>query len=215
MAIRIFLSPSSQPENTYAWGDTNEQAQCRRMADAAEKALTRCGFEVKNMQGDSHMEDRVEASNKWPSDLHLAIHTNAFNQKVTGTRIFAYAKNTASWDCALVIFNALAPVTPGTSENLKAYPGLYELKKIKNLAVYVEVDFHDVADVARWLIEHPADVGEAICKGCCKYFGYEYIPPEKKQLYHVQVGAFERRDYAEQFLKTVRTDYPDAFIIKY
>lgn len=215
MAIRIFLSPSSQPENLYAWGDTNEQAQCRRMADAAEKALTRCGFEVKNMQGDSHMEDRVEASNKWPADLHLAIHTNAFNGKVAGTRMFAYAKGTPSWDCALAIFNTLAPVTPGTSENLKAYPGLYELRKAKNLAVYCEVDFHDVPDVARWLCEHSADVGEAICKGCCNYFNVKYIAPEPEQLYHVQVGAFKNRDNAEKFLATVRTYYPDAFIIKY
>lgn len=215
MAIRIFLSPSSQPGNVYAWGNTNEQAQCRRMADAAALALARCGFEIRNMQGSSTMEERIEASNAWPADLHLAIHTNAFNGRVAGTRMFAYSKGTRSWDCALAIFNALAPVTPGTSENLKVYPGLYELRKAKNMAIYCEVDFHDVPDVARWLCEHPTEVGEAIAKGCCSYFGYTYIAPETEQLYHVQVGAFKNRENAENFLATIRTDYPDAFIIKY
>ena len=214
MAIRIFLSPSSQPGNLYAWGNTNEQVQCRKMADATEAALKRCGFEVKNSQGPT-VEDRVAASNAWPADLHLAIHTNAFNGKVAGTRMFACAKGTPSWDCALAIFNTLAPVTPGTSENLKTYPGLYELRKAKNMAVYCEVDFHDVPDVARWLCEHSQDVGEAICKGCCNYFNVKYIAPEPEQLYHVQVGAFKDRENAENFLATVRNDYPDAFIIKY
>ena len=215
MAIRIFLSPSSQPENTYAWGDTNEQEQCRRMADAAEAALKRCGFEVMNMQGSSHMEDRIEASNNWGADLHLPIHTNAFNGKVTGTRLFAYAKNTPSWNCALEIFNELAPVTPGTSENLKAYPGLYELRKAKKLAVYVEVDFHDVPETARWLVEHPDLVGEAICRGCCRYFDVPYVKPGDVKLYHVQVGAFKEKANAERFLEQVKVDYPDAFLKYY
>lgn len=211
MAYRIFLSPSSQPENTYAYGGTNEQEQCRRIADAAEKALKRCGFEVRNDQQHS-MEGRVEASNAWPADLHMPIHTNAFNGKVAGTRIFAYAKPSESWNCGLAVFNRLAPVTPGTSENLKTYPGLYELRKAKKLAVYVEVDFHDVPDVARWLIDHPSEVGEALCQGICDYFNVDYVKPESEKLYHVQIGAFRNKKYAEELLARVRLDYPDAFI---
>ena len=32
---KVYLSPSSQVSNPYAWGSTNEAAQCRRIADAA------------------------------------------------------------------------------------------------------------------------------------------------------------------------------------
>ena len=32
---KVYLSPSSQVSNPYAWGSTNEGAQCRRIADAA------------------------------------------------------------------------------------------------------------------------------------------------------------------------------------
>ena len=44
--------------------------------------------------------------------------------------------------------------------------------------VYVEADFHDVPDIAKWLIENTVAVGEAICKGICNYFGVSYIAPK-------------------------------------
>ena len=62
---KVYLSPSSQVSNPYAWGSTNEGAQCRRIADAAAAALTRSGLSVKNNQAAS-MEGRVAESNAWP-----------------------------------------------------------------------------------------------------------------------------------------------------
>ena len=44
---KIYLSPSNQDGNMYAYGNTNEMEQCNRIADAAKVALERCGFEVK------------------------------------------------------------------------------------------------------------------------------------------------------------------------
>ena len=214
MAYKVFLSPSSQFNNVYAYGDTNEGTQCCRIADACKRALERCGFEVICDKTHS-MEERVAESNRWGADLHLPIHTNAYNGKVTGTRIFTYAKPSASWDCALAIFNKLAPITPGTSENIKTYPGLYELRKANKLAVYCECDFHDVPEVARWIIDHVEDIGEAIAKGVCDYFKVSYVEPGAEKLYHVQVGAFKKKENAEKFLQQVQVDYPDAFIKYY
>lgn len=211
---KIFLSPSSQTGNRYAYGDTNEAEQCCRIADACKLALERCGFEVKCDKVHS-MEERVVESNRWGADLHLPIHTNAYNGKVAGTRIFTYAKPSESWNCALSIFDRLAPITPGTSENIKTHPGLYELRKAGKLAVYCEVDFHDVPEVARWIIDHVTEIGEAIAHGVCDYFKVKYIEPGTEQLYHVQVGAFRDKNNAERFLAQVKNDYPEAFIVKY
>ena len=91
MAKRIFLSPSNQTDNTYAYGNTTEAVQCGRMAEAAKAALERCGFEVKVSHLDS-MAEKVRQSNAWPADLHIPIHTNAFNGQVTGTRMFYYSE---------------------------------------------------------------------------------------------------------------------------
>ena len=47
MPKKIYLSPSNQDGNTYAYGNTNECEQCNRIADAAKTALERCGLTVK------------------------------------------------------------------------------------------------------------------------------------------------------------------------
>ena len=176
MSENIFLSPSNQSDNTYAYGNTNEAAICGQIAKYTEKALKRCGFPVKTMQWESAQE-KCKASDAWGAGLHLPIHTNAYNEKVTGTRIFVYKMSGEGYEAAKDIFNELAPLTPGTSENIKAYPELIELYKPKAPSVYIEVDFHDVRDVAKWLIENTEAVGEAICKGICKHFGVAYVAP--------------------------------------
>jgi len=176
MAKRIFLSPSNQTENTYAYGGTNEASQCGRMGDAAKAALERCGFEVK-MNKLGTLAQKVSESNGWNADLHIAIHTNAYNKTVTGTRMFYYSEGGGSYKACKAIYDVLAPITPGDSENIKAYPGLYEMKNTTASSVYIEVDFHDVAEIAKWLMEHPVEIGEAICRGVCNYYGTTYIAP--------------------------------------
>ena len=161
MAKKIYVSPSDQTSNTYAAGNTNEAIQCRKIAKALVSALQRCGLEAKTNVTAS-MADRVAESNKWPADLHVCIHTNAFDKKVAGTRIFSYDLKGEGYKAAKAVFNALAPITPGTSENIKARPELYEVRKSASPCVYVEVDFHDVDEVALWIIENTEKIAEAI-----------------------------------------------------
>ena len=206
MAKKIYLSPSSQPANTYAAGNTNEQEECRKMARATAAALKRCGFDVVCADYGT-MESRVRESNAVKADLHVCIHTNAFNEKVTGTRIMCNDLQGAGYKASKAVFDALAPITLGTSENVSARPNLYEIRMSKAPCVYVEVDFHDVKEIAKWLIEHTKEIGEAICKGICNYYGVGYKeaakPKEEKQpMYRVfdendtQIAAFREIQYA-------------------
>lgn len=150
---KVYLSPSSQVSNPYAWGSTNEAAQCRRIADAAAAALTRSGLSVKNNQTAS-MEGRVAESNAWGADLHVCIHTNAFNGRVTGTRVFSWNDAGRGRAAAQAVFDELAPLTPGTSDSLSTNQTWYELRRTAAPCVYVEAEFHDNAEAARWIIEH-------------------------------------------------------------
>lgn len=172
---KIYLSPSDQGKNAYAFGNTTEKIQCDRIADALEIALKRCGMLVINNKTAS-MADRVAESNAWGADLHMPLHTNAFNGVVMGTRIFSYDLIGEGYKAAVAIFEELAPITPGTSENVKAYPALYEVRASNAPCVYIETEFHDTEDGAKWIIEHTTDIAEAICRGVCKYFGINYIP---------------------------------------
>lgn len=217
MAKRIYLSPSDQDANFYASGNTNEAVQCRRIANACEAALKRCGFEVINNQT-ATMEGRVEESNAWGADLHIPIHTNAFNGHVSGTRIMAYNLSGEAYKASKAVFDVLAPLTPGTSENVSEYPGLYEIRNAYAPTVYVEAEFHDVPKIAKWIIENVVLIGEAIAKGVCNYFGYKYINPADEPktgdtLYRVQVGAYRSYENAETQQAKLKADGYDAIIV--
>lgn len=207
MNEKIFLSPSNQSDNTYAYGNTNEAAECGKIAAALKEALERCGFDVKVMQWES-AQARCKAANEWGAALYIPLHTNAFDEKVTGTRIFVLEKKGEAYEAAQAIYNELAPITPGRSENVSTYPQLIELKQPNAPSVYIEVEFHDNKSAAKWLIENTEAIGEAICKGVCKHFNVPYIAPGEEQKIHylVQVGDYTTKEQADAmvaFLKTV------------
>ena len=210
MSKKIYISPSSQPANTYAVGDTNEQEQCRRIGAALEKALSRCGFDAKAGLSGS-MYTRVPESNDFGADLHLPIHTNAFDGSVAGLRIMVYKKGGEAEQIAKAIMAALAPITPGASDGISEYPGLYEVKNSNAICVYVEVGFHDNPQEAQWIIDHTQAIAEAICKGLCSHYGVTYVPGEQT-IYRVQVGAFLEKRNALRLRDDLISKGYEAFI---
>lgn len=170
MKKKIYVSPSNQVSNRYAVGNTNEAEQCRKIATKLVEALNRCGFDGKtNVTGD--MYEHVRESNAFGSDLHIPIHTNAYNGKVAGLRIFVYKTGGEAEKIAKAISAELAPITPGTSDGISTQPGLYECKATNALCVYIEAGFHDNPTEAQWIIDHTVDIAEAICRGLCKHYG--------------------------------------------
>ena len=222
MAKKIFLSPSNQEKNSYAYGNTTEDVQCGKIAKAAEVALKRCGFEVRVEQYDT-MQNRVKHSEAWGADLHVPIHTNAFDGKVGGTRIFYNKKGSEGHKAAQAIYDALKVLTPGKADAI-GYYNLYEIRVPKIPAAYIEAEFHDVPEYAKWIIEHTTEIGEAICKGICAYFGVSYkaagMPVKKPEnadsavKYRVQVGAFAVREYADNLVKKLKAAGFDAIIVE-
>ena len=176
---KVYLSPSCQYENAYAYGNTTEAVQCIKIANACKTALERCGISVK-MPSDNSLSNRCAESDKWGADLHVPIHTNAHNGKVTGTRIYYYEKPSKGYNASVSIFNVLAPFTPGTSESVSANNGLLEVNRPTAPTAYVEVDFHDVTSIAKWIIENTTAIGEKIAQGICKYFGVAYKSASSK-----------------------------------
>lgn len=58
---KVYLSPSDQTKNRYAYGNTTEAIQCGKIAAACKAALERCGIEVMVGQYDT-MANRCAAS---------------------------------------------------------------------------------------------------------------------------------------------------------
>jgi N-acetylmuramoyl-L-alanine amidase len=199
--IKIYLSPSSQPENKYAAGNTNEQEQCRKIAVKCAEALKRCGRFDPLVGLANSMYSRVEESNAWGAKAHIPIHTNAHNKKVAGFRGFCYSVSGEGFKLLSAIEDAVAPITPGTSDGLSARPDLYEVKASDAPCAYLELGFHDNPEEAQYIIDHTEELAEAICKGVCKHHSVKYVAPAEKpaateNIYRVfnaagkQVGAY-------------------------
>ena len=176
MSKKIYISPSSQTENRYAVGNTNEAEQCRKIAAKLVEALKRCGFEAKTNTADGKsMYDRVKESNAWGADFHIPIHTNAFNGNVGGFRGFYFSQSSKGYGMVKEIMKFVSPLTPGTNDGLSAQPGLYECKASNAPCAYLELGFHDNPAEAQYIISHTEELAEAICKGICHYCGVNYV----------------------------------------
>ena len=174
---KVFLSPSNQYDNVYAYGNTTEGVQCGKIADACKIALERSGVDVMLMHDES-MQTKCAESNKFGADLHVPIHTNAFNGSVMGTRMFCYNTGKGMAACK-AIFARVAPLSPGTSENIQVNQKLYEVRVPAAPTAYLECEFHDTVEGARWLVENTTAIGEAIAHGICDYFGVTFKAPEQ------------------------------------
>ncbi len=177
---KIYLSPSDQRANTYGYGNTNEAVQCGYIAEACRRALVRSGQEV--MVGHyKTMAEKCREADAWGADLYGPIHTNAFEEEdgkheVMGTRIFSYDTKGKGWQYAQEVFKVLAPLSPGTSENVKAAPHLFEVSTPKAPTVYTECEFHDAPDGAKWIIENTTEIGEALLRGYSSPLGEKFVP---------------------------------------
>ena len=167
----IYLSPSEQSANKYAAGNTDEATQCKRIAAACAAALTARNFKV-ILEPDVSVVDRVKID-KSSIDWYIPIHTNAFNGEVTGTRIMCRdASDVPDRTMAEYILKRVDAVCPGTSSNISYWGDHWfeqrETKPVPN--VYVECDFHDVPEVALFIIDHADQIGEAIARGICDFY---------------------------------------------
>ena len=216
MAKKIYLSPSNQNGNKYATGNTNEMEQCNKIAAEAESALKRCGFTVKRAPKGQNMTVSINESNAWKADLHIPIHTNAFNNKTTGgTMIMVYSNSGENAKAAKAIKAALDPITPGKDYAIQTRADLAELRQTAAIAVYCECEFHDTKEGASFIIANTDKIGEAIAKGVCGYYGVKYIAPasaEAKAKYYVQIGAYAEKKNAEAQVKAAKAKGFDAFI---
>ncbi len=222
MDKKIYISPSSQQDNVYATGNTNEKAQCKKIAKACASFLEKQGFQVMcTYKGD--MYSRVKESNDFGAHMHIAIHTNATaKHNVTGgTQILLYSVDGERKKAGQAVLDELAPITPGKSaERLVAMPDFYECRKTNGLAVYCECEFHDTKEGSDFIIKNTTEIGEAIAKGVCNYYGIK-IQPQKNNtadksevLYVVQTGAFKLKKNAQKHLSELEKAGFKGIIVK-
>ena len=173
------------------------------------------------------MYTRVKESNLFNAALHVAIHTNATaKHNVTGgTQILLYNLSGERKRVGQAILDRLAPLTPGKSaERLIEKPAFYEINSANAITVYCECEFHDTIEGSDFIRKNTKNIGEAIAKGICDYYGVsiegedkpkkENAPSKDEALYTVQVGSFRVKRNAEKYIKQLKKAGFDGFIVE-
>ena len=171
----VYLSPSNQTDNMYAGvPGVSECDNCYKIAKEIQLRGGRFGSEIRFIVPDkfSGMDSRIAGANGCNADLYVAIHTNAFNGTVTGTRTFyppnAPLSNEIARLCAVYLGRF-------TGSGTMAEQRFYELTNTVMPATLVEVDFHDNPVRAQWLVNNNRLIAECFLKAICKYLNIQYF----------------------------------------
>ena len=235
--MKIYLSPSKQPYNKYAYGNTNEQEQMEQLAVYVKVALENYyaslpmiekDVEVKIATSSKTIQERAKESKEWKADIYIALHSNAGSPTAKGAVCFYHQDSKQSKHIAEYIVDRLNAITPHGSNRWKqVYKGvknvegfnLFEVRKPFKygiVPVLIEVDFHDNPTTAKYIIENKPTIGRAIAEGIARANNLELKEPEPvKTFYRVQVGAFIYESNAKKLQEElIRMGYKDAFIVK-
>ena len=176
----IYLSPSKQPKNDYAAGNTNEQKEMYRVAAELQKILEKEYFcSVYTAPNDLFLSldgRALDAYNRH-ADIYLAIHSNSDgsrSKKSYGAVGYYQPKNPQSQKLAENMVKEMGKIAPhkstvsrNTVNGMKAFDGT-GYSDVRDPAYYgitsilAEVEYHDNADSAKWIINNPKKIARAL-----------------------------------------------------
>lgn len=194
---KIYLSPENRPgpHGPYAgYAGIYEHDVCCNIADYERQALERCGFVVEIAEPDSTMAERVAEANRGGYALYQTVHTNAGGG--TGAECLYY-NHPASIKANQCVYDELTKLYP-SKRGIKDGSGYLENNQTNMVSVYPEIAFHDNEKDAKFLVNNVKEIGEALCKGVCNYFGAAYVAPKEedstdyKQLYLELEGEYKK-----------------------
>ena len=168
---------------------------------------------------DVALASRTGAANAWGADFYLSVHHNAGVNGGKGGGICAFSypgsTNGAEWRDAL--YDALIEKTglKGNRAEPKQTANFYVLKHTNAPATLLELAFMDSAtDVPILLTEDFAQkCAKAIVETIAKRAGLKKKTVDEGKIYRVQLGAFTKREYAENLVKELKTKGYSAFIV--
>lgn len=210
--------------------ETKEWVLNDRIADKVEKLLTAYeGYVLLRTDDttgkkDISLEQRTDSANDFKADFYLSIHHNAGIYGGRGGGIVAYihpnaGAETKAWQKAL--YDSLIAETglKGNRATPLATANFHEVRETAMSAVLLELGFMDSPiDTPIILTEDYADkCARAIVKVLVEKgkLTKKVVPektPEAKKYYRVQIGAFSKKENAENLLKKLKADGYDGYI---
>ncbi len=173
----VYLSPSNQIHNPYAAGNTTEGKQMNLLAETVKKVLLNAGYRVFIADVNTSIYLRPEEAKNLGAKLYIPIHSNAGGD-VTGTYVFYNGAIPGCKEFSREIFDRVAALTGtpySTSRHKEDFETLinqdpyHEVGAPTMPLAYIEVEFHDKANKATWIIQNNDRLARAIADGVIAY----------------------------------------------
>lgn len=177
----VFLSPSTQEYNIYVTGNS-EEYYANLIADAMVPYLRASGISFGRNDPSGTVSTSIALSNSGNYNLHLAIHSNAAPENLSGLikgpDVYYYRDSSRGKAAAEIFANNLKLIYPDPSlVSTVPTTTLVELRRTKAPAVLVEVAYHDNVEDANWIIENIEEIAENLALSVADFLGVPFIEP--------------------------------------
>lgn len=212
----IYLSPSTQENNLYVNGGTEEEWM-NRLADAMEPYLSANGIRYTRNTPDMSAAAAIRASNSGNYDLHLALHSNAAPEgrygQVRGILVFYFPGSTEGQEAANLVADNLKAIYP-LPNLVRAQPttSVGEVRLVRAPSVFIEMGYHDNPDDAAWIKSNLEPAARSIVLALTEFFGLPFLEPRppRSAVVDVSWGYLNIRDRPDTSSAVIARAYDGA-----
>ena len=179
---RIYLSPSTQEFNPYTGGG-NEEQYMNLIADAMEPYLISSGIQFSRNTPEMNAAQSIIQSNAGNYDLHLALHSNASPDELSGQLqgpiVFYYPGDSEGQRASTIIANNLDEIYPySTPARAEATTTIGEVSQTRAPASFIEFAYHDNPQDAEWIRSNVNLIARNVVISLCDFFGIPFVEPQ-------------------------------------
>ncbi len=177
----IYLSPSTQENNYFVNGGTEEQYM-NLIADKMIPYLDASGIRYLRNSPSMNAVSSIAASNAGNYDLHLAIHSNAAPSdrygSARGSIVFYYPGSSKGMRAAEIFANNLRSIYP-LPDRVRAEPTttIGEVRRVRAPSVFLELAYHDNPDDATWIKNNLDEIARNLVLSTTEYFRIPFLTP--------------------------------------
>lgn len=177
----IYLSPSTQENNYYVSGGTEEQYM-NLLADKMIPYLDSSGIRYTRNTPSMTAASSIAASNAGNYDFHLALHSNAAPEgrygTVRGIIAFYYPGSAKGKRAAEIFADNLRAIYPLPDKvRAQATTTIGEVRRVRAPAVLLEIGYHDNTDDAAWIKNNLDEIARVLVLALTEYFGIPFLTP--------------------------------------
>lgn len=212
----IYLSPSTQENNFYTTGGT-EEYWMNRLADAMVPYLNSSGIRYTRNTPEMTAASSIVASNRGNYDLHLALHSNGAPEgqygQIRGVLVFYYPGSTQGRRAAVIVAENLKEIYPLPEKvRTESTTTIGEVRRVRAPSVFIELGYHDNPDDAAWVTNNLDAIARNIVGSLCQYFGIPFLEPRapRKAVVDVNWGSLNIRARPDRTAPIVARAYDGA-----